>query len=63
MNCLGEIEAIKISKVFMVMIVTITPGVVGVVLINTEDFSHDDVHLERCEKIAMSHVVELHEDA
>ena len=63
MDGLGEIEAIEISKVFVVMIVTITPGVVGVVLINAEDFTHDDVHFERCEKIAMSHVVELHEDA
>jgi len=60
---LGEIEAVEVSEMFMVVIVTVAPGIVGVMLINSEDFSDDDVHLKRCEKIAMGEIVELHEDA
>lgn len=60
---MGEIESIQISEMLMVVVVAVPPCVVGVMLVDAQQFAHDDVHLQRGEEVAVSKVVELHEDA
>ena len=47
---------------FVVVIMSVSPGVEGEVLVDAENFPDDGVHLHRLEEGEVSHVVELNEE-
>jgi hypothetical protein len=47
----------------MMVVVAVPPGVVGVVLINAQNFADQNIHTHRGEEVAVGQIVELHEDS
>lgn len=48
---------------FVVVIMAVSPGVEGEVLVDAEDFTDDGVHSHGLEEGEMSHVMELDEES
>lgn len=61
-NGLRDISPIQVSVMFVVMIMSVSPGVEGEVLVDAENFPDDGVHFHGLEEGEMGHVVELDEE-
>lgn len=59
---LGDIRPVQVSVMFVVVIMSVSPGVEGEVLVDAENFPDDGVHLHGLEEGEVSHIMELDEE-
>ena len=62
-DCLGEVDFVEVSKMFVVEVVAVSPHVEGEMDVDSDDMSREFVHAKGCEIREMSHIVELDEEA
>lgn len=60
-NGLREIKPIQVPKMFVMMIVSISPRVEGEMCMHAYQFPKEDVHLDGLEEGEVSHVMKLYE--